>query len=87
MPVESGTKNSAHKFKPNVVEVVDHEYIDKIFKTTNPVDNDIINSTITDYLLNSEQERAFCIIANHTTVKNPTKLHMYLGGMGCELHG
>jgi hypothetical protein len=65
-----------------VVVVVDEAYIDKIFNATNPADNNLINSTITDYSLNSQQERAFHIIANPATMKNPTKLCMYLGGMG-----
>ena len=82
IPVESGVKASAHQFKPNVVEGVDQEYIDKMYNVTDPSDDDLISSTIKEYLLNSEQERAFCIIANHATMKNPTKLRMYLGGMG-----
>ena len=32
--------------------------------------------------LNTEQERAFKIIANHATKKNADQLRMYLGGMG-----
>ena len=34
------------------------------------------------YLLNIEQEKAFQIIANHATMKNPEQLKMYIGGMG-----
>lgn len=82
MPTNSKTEGEKHKFKPNMVEVVDEAYIDKIFKSPAPADNDLIDQTIKDFLLNSEQERAFRIIANHATMKNPEKLHMYLGGMG-----
>ena len=32
--------------------------------------------------MNTEQERAFRIIANYTVSKNPEQLQMYLGGMG-----
>ena len=32
--------------------------------------------------LNTEQERAFKIIANHATKKNADQLRMYFGGMG-----
>lgn len=31
--------------------------------------------------MNKEQERAFCIIANHACLKEPEQLKMYLGGM------
>ena len=82
MPSNSKVKGEVHQFKPNVVKVVREEYIDQMFKAFIQADNDIIYSTITDFILNEEQERAFRIIANHATIKNPEKLHMYLGGMG-----
>jgi hypothetical protein len=82
MPTGSITKSHSRKFKPDMVEVVDKEYIDKMFNGASPADSNIINDTITDYLLNSEQERAFRIISNHATINNPEKLCMYLGGMG-----
>lgn len=78
----AGNKCDNGTFKPNMVEVVGEEYIDKVFKAVHAHDNDIIDHTITNFLLNSEQERAFWIIANHATVTNPEKLCMYLGGMG-----
>ena len=42
----------------------------------------MIDSVIKKFDLNSEQERAFRIVANHATIDNPTQLKMYLGGMG-----
>jgi putative protein kinase ArgK-like GTPase of G3E family len=45
-------------------------------------DENLINSTIKKFYLNSDQERAFRIIANHATMEEPEKLRMYLGGMG-----
>jgi len=62
--------------------VVNKEYIDKSFNLIDPNDKTIIETIIADYVLNNEQERAFRIIANHATMKNPTELCMYLGGMG-----
>ena len=32
--------------------------------------------------MNTEQERAFRIVANHATMSQPGQLKMYLGGMG-----
>ena len=84
MPTGPGAGNKCDNgiFKPNMVEVVGEEYIDNMFRAVCAHDNDIIDHTITNFLLNSEQERAFRIIANHATVTNPDKLCMYLGGMG-----
>jgi chromosomal replication initiation ATPase DnaA len=44
-------------------------------------EQNIIDSTVTDFLLNSEQERAFRIIANHASTEKPEQLIMYIGGM------
>jgi len=82
MPTGPRSKENGGNFKPDVVEVVNKEYIDKMFNVTSPADEDVIKNTITYYLLNSEQERAFRIISNHATIKNPKQLCMYLGGMG-----
>ncbi|KIM88987.1 hypothetical protein PILCRDRAFT_47293, partial [Piloderma croceum F 1598] len=38
--------------------------------------------SISKFMLNSEQERAFRIISNHAMMEKPDKLCMYLGGMG-----
>jgi len=44
-------------------------------------EQNIIDNTVSDFLLNPEQERAFCIIANHATTEKPEQLIMYIGGM------
>jgi hypothetical protein len=76
MPTGSGAKPNAYDFKSNVI--VDREYIDRFFNGMKPVDGDIIRCVLTEYSLNDEQERAFRIIANHATLKNPENLCMYL---------
>ena len=43
---------------------------------------DAIDGTVHKYRLNSQQEHAFCIVANHATMCESEKLKMYLGGMG-----
>ncbi|EKM80532.1 hypothetical protein AGABI1DRAFT_128210 [Agaricus bisporus var. burnettii JB137-S8] len=45
-------------------------------------DKDILSQTIRDFKLNTEQRRAFTIVANHSTAIAPKQLLMYLGGMG-----
>ena len=44
-------------------------------------EQNIIDNTVSDFLPNTEQERAFCIIANHASAKKSEQLKMYLGGM------
>jgi len=44
-------------------------------------EQNIINNTVSEFSLNDEQERAFRIIANHASTKQPEQLKMYLGGM------
>ena len=65
---------------PNVVEVVDKSYLDKNFQGGKA--SDLINTTVLEYSLNEEQERAFRIIANHAVCQNPERLYMYIGGIG-----
>lgn len=54
MPTGPETISKNHTFKPNVVEIVGEEYIDKTFKPNAPEDLDLINNTIQDFLLNEE---------------------------------
>ena len=44
-------------------------------------EQNIIDSTVTDFLLNTEQKRAFRIIANHASTEKPEQLIMYIGRM------
>ena len=64
---------------PNIVKVVDKSYLERKFHKEG--DSVLIDSTVQDFLLNKEQERAFRIIANHAVSENPEQLRMYLGGM------
>ena len=36
---------------------------------------------MSDFILNTDQERAFRIIANHASTEKPGQLIMYIGGM------
>ena len=74
------TSPSHNSNTPNVIKVVDKSYLEKKFHKEGA--SEIIDSTVQDFLLNKEQEHAFCIITNHAISENPEQLCMYLGGMG-----
>ena len=57
-------------------------YHSRKFVPDQPGAVNILNMVIQQFNLNREQEKAFCIVANHTTIDNPTQLKMYLEGMG-----
>ena len=57
-------------------------YLSQKFVPDQPGAINILNTVVHKFKLNPEQERAFCIVANHATIGNPTQLKMYLGGMG-----
>ena len=82
LPVNTNTSANSSGFKPNVVEIVDRSYIDRTFQPASKSDEQLIRDSIGKFELNSERERAFWIIANHSTMEKPEKLRMYLGGMG-----
>jgi ABC-type dipeptide/oligopeptide/nickel transport system ATPase component len=65
-----------------MVEVVDKSFLDQTFQASSARDQKFIDDTVTEFNLNTEQERAFHIVANHATLKPSNKLRMYLGGMG-----
>jgi len=83
----SGTINSnlAHTtsqpFVENQVKIVDRTYLSKSFEASTKAAQDLINSIVKDKTLNTEQERAFRIVANHATNINQEQLKMYIGGM------
>ena len=57
-------------------------YLSKKFVPNQPEAINVLESVVQKFKLNTEQERAFRIVANHATINNPTQLKMYLGGMG-----
>jgi hypothetical protein len=66
----------------NSVTVHDISFLRNNFKAKNKESQLIIEETVNEFMLNTEQERAFRIIANHATMAQPSQLKMYLGGMG-----
>jgi chromosomal replication initiation ATPase DnaA len=63
------------------VKIVDKTYLTAKFKAKAEKEQNIIDSTVSDFLLNTDQERAFHIIANHASTEKPEQLIMYIGGM------
>jgi len=78
---DSGTSNTASK-PTTGVRIVDADYLHRDFKAKTKHSRDVIDDIIIEFNLNKEQERAFCIIANHATTSSSEQLKMYLGGMG-----
>jgi hypothetical protein len=71
------------KLKPGLlVRLLSAEYFRKDFKAKQMETNKLIDHTISRFCLNNAQERAFRIIANHSSAPATEQLKMYLGGMG-----
>jgi len=64
------------------VKIIDKSYLTQKFSADTEKEQYFIDNTVHKYSLNMKQERAFQIIANHATMKNPEQLMMYIGGMG-----
>ena len=64
-----------------IVEKKTFKYASQDFQPTNPADKILIDSCVAEFTLNTEQERAFRIIANHSTNQGHEQLKMFLGGM------
>ena len=57
-------------------------YLSRRFVPDQPGAINVLESVVQKFKLNTEQDRAFRVVANHATINNPTQLKMYLGGMG-----
>ena len=68
--------------KENNVKIIDQSYLQRKFKAKIVADNKLIDDTVQEFFLNTKQERAFIIIANHAVEPKSDQLKMYLGGMG-----
>jgi hypothetical protein len=78
------SKSFKNTFDPNEynVQLVDRFYLEKHFKARLKSDQQLVTSTVKDFFLNPEQERAFRIVAHHSLEPNSKQLKMYLAGMG-----
>ncbi|KAJ7028484.1 hypothetical protein C8F04DRAFT_963937 [Mycena alexandri] len=74
---------SAKKRKvPEGTEILSYDYFNHRSNVEAVKNSDIVSSIIMSYGLNTEQTRAFRIVADHAAGPQTTPLRMYLGGMG-----
>ena len=77
--VDSTAGTSSRNFAPNDVRVVDKSYMSRSFVCK--VWQKTIESVSTEYSLNTEQDRAFRLVANHACCRDSDQLKMYIAGM------
>ena len=78
-PTINSTKPSLRSFVPDKVRVVDKPYMSCLF--VSKVWQKTIESVLAEYSLNTEQDRAFQLVANHTCSHDLDQLKMYIAGM------
>jgi hypothetical protein len=74
--------DTAHGPVKNDVYILLGSYLTSDFVPVNANWGKVIEDIAAEYTLNSEQLKAFKIVANHATCIVPEQLLMYLGGMG-----
>ncbi|KAJ7122510.1 hypothetical protein C8R43DRAFT_847118, partial [Mycena crocata] len=74
--------NKQGDFTNDKVEILPHDHFNPKSHFTKEMTADLIKDICREFALNTEQERAFRIVAEHASAPQPTKLKMYLGGMG-----
>ncbi len=81
LPVnDNGIQLNSQNF--NTVIVQDISFLRQSFKADRKENQNFIEETVSEFMLNIEQECGFRIVANHATMAQPSQLKMYLGGMG-----
>ena len=80
LPAQSG-KKSGKDPNQNDVQIVDRSYLQKNIKAQSETAQKLIEDVVEKFVLTSEQERAFRIIANHAVTPELEQLMMYVGGM------
>ncbi|KAF8235308.1 hypothetical protein L208DRAFT_1194927, partial [Tricholoma matsutake] len=64
----------------NIVKIADKSYLTK--KIHKPDTQQVLDtSVVKEFSLNTEQEKAFCIVATHASDPYSEPLRMYIGGM------
>ena len=74
--------NKINNLFSNDAKIVIKSYLQNSSKFKNVEIQETLESTITKFNLNSDQECAFRIVANHAIYPESERLSMYLGGMG-----
>ena len=81
LPAQSH-KNAGKDPNQNNVQIVDRSYLQRDFKAQSDVAQKLIEDVIEKFELNSDQERAFTIVANNAVTPGAKQLAMYLSGIG-----
>ena len=81
LPAQS-IKKVGKDLNQNDVQIVDRSYLEKRFKAQSEAAQNLIEDVVIKFELNSDQERAFRIVANHAVTPGAEQLLMYVGGMG-----
>ena len=76
----SGDVSLGSKLLFQGVKIVDIDYLEK--KCVSPDWKSEMDSVAKIFHLNTDQERAICIVANHSCQPASENLKMYIGGMG-----
>ena len=80
--VNGSKKTGESEFWEDQVRVIDKSFLSKKHKSEEDDINILMDKIVEDFTLNEEQERAFRIIANHSTLgAMADPLRMYIGGM------
>ena len=79
MPPTNSTGSSSCSFIPNDVKFVDKSYMSHLF--VSKVWQESIDSVSAEYSLNSEQDCAFRLVANHASSPDSDQWKMYTAGM------
>ncbi len=79
---QNGLRKHAKDLNANNVVIVDQSYLMQSFKARSKGVQRLLDQTVMTFNLNTEQERAFRIVANHVVSPGSEQLKMYLGGMG-----
>ena len=81
-PNEDHKKEYLSALSDGDVRILSADYLLKTYRAENKIHQNMVEIVFHNFSLNEEQERAFRIIANHTSSLTPEQLKMYLGGMG-----
>ena len=72
-------KQSFELSSSNIVKIADKSYLTKKIHKSDT--QQALNTIVEEFSLNTEQEKAFCIVATHASDLYSEPLRMYIGGM------
>ena len=73
------TEQSFEQLSSNIVKIADKSYLTK--KIHKPDTQQVLDTIVKKFSLNTDQEKAFRIVATHASDPYSEPLRMYIGGM------